>query len=382
MLIDYGNTEHPVRADFAEGHNRYWKRLAKPGYWFTGAQRVDMAREVRNAPHCALCQARKTALSPTAVTGSHDTVSDLPDVVVEVIHRVITDPKRLTKTWFDGVLSQGLTPEAYIEVVGTTVHVFMIDEFCRALGEPVNTLPKPLVGAPSGYRPAGTIDVDAWVEVLPNDIEPGRPEFDLAGKLQFNVFRGLSLAPDEVRTVLDLIAIHYLPGEEIGDFRSGFGGALDRYQKEVVATRISSFNSCYYCTSGHSAMLSVSYYLKQSELIEMTGLTDPDCTELEGVSHSRELIAFCDAFMGEDPDELSSARQAVVERMGPQALVDVAGVASNFQRMNRIADSTGIPIDPAKNDKEELRRHQMNERLGINSYGSAANSLKGLVRET
>ena len=38
------------------------------------------------------------------------------------------------------------------------------------------------------------------------------------------------------------------------------------------------------------------------------------------------------------------SRAAVVETLGPEAMVDAAGVASNFERMVRIADSTGIEL--------------------------------------
>ncbi len=34
----------------------------------------------------------------------------------------------------------------------------------------------------------------------------------------------------------------------------------------------------------------------------------------------------------------------MVETLGPEAMVDAAGVASNFERMVRIADSTGIEL--------------------------------------
>ena len=34
----------------------------------------------------------------------------------------------------------------------------------------------------------------------------------------------------------------------------------------------------------------------------------------------------------------------MVEALGPEAMVDAAGVASNFERMVRIADSTGIEL--------------------------------------
>ncbi|NIB38916.1 hypothetical protein HBA55_04920 [Pseudomaricurvus alkylphenolicus] len=371
--IDYSHARYPVRNDFTEGHRRYWKRLAQPGNWFTGAQRIDIAREVRAARDCELCKKRKTALSPNAVSGEHDSVTNLPDVVVDVIHRVINDNKRLSRHWLEGVIEQGLTREQYIEVLGTTLHVFMIDEFCRGIGEPLNELPQPIDGEPNRYRPVDLIDVGAWVEVLPNEIDAGAPEADLAGKLVYNVYRGLSLIPDEVRTVFDLIAIHYLADEEIKDFRTGFGGPLSRYQKEVVATRISSYNDCYYCTSGHAMMLQTSLHLTSSEAVDLVGLTDPDCKEIVGIPHSSALIRFCDAFMADDPEALASARELLVTEFGPEAMVDTAGIASNFQRMNRIADATGLPLDSLGNNKLNALRDSLNGQLGIDQYRSVIN---------
>lgn len=49
--------------------------------------------------------------------------------------------------------------------------------------------------------------------------------------------------------------------------------------------------------------------------------------------------------MAADDDMLQHTRHGVLEAMGPEAMVDAAGVASNFERMVRIADSTGIPLD-------------------------------------
>ena len=49
--------------------------------------------------------------------------------------------------------------------------------------------------------------------------------------------------------------------------------------------------------------------------------------------------------MGEDDDTLLRVRHALIESMGSAAMVDAAGVASNFERMVRIADATGIPLD-------------------------------------
>ncbi len=57
------------------------------------------------------------------------------------------------------------------------------------------------------------------------------------------------------------------------------------------------------------------------------------------------LIAFAEAVVGSDDVALAQAREAVITAMSAEALVDAAGVASNFERMVRIADSTGIPLD-------------------------------------
>lgn len=114
--------------------------------------------------------------------------------------------------------------------------------------------------------------------------------------------------------------------------------------------------------------------------IDFDGLTDPSCTEIKGVPNSRELLQFANACMGVEGFEPDSARQALVDKMGAAAMIDTAGVISNFQRMVRIADATGIPADgPMQAMSADLR-----EQLGINRYVSAANTsppsfFKGLM---
>jgi hypothetical protein len=243
--ISYSNAPYPVREDFAESHNRYWQRLAAPGCWLSGEQRVDIAREVRHAQHCGLCHRRKSALSPYQVDGAHEVVTGLPDVMVEVIHRVLTDPGRLTKAWFDGIIQQGLSEEQYVEIVATVVFVFSIDEFCRGLDIPLHELPQPLGGEPSGYRPENLSDQGAWVSLLPNIVDTG-PEADLwQGRTGF-VIRALSVVPDEVRTLRDLLKAHYLDTNTIWDVKSRRRDTLTRSQMEVVAARVSALNGCFY----------------------------------------------------------------------------------------------------------------------------------------
>ena len=73
----YPDTDLPVRPDLEDAHRETWRRIAAPGTWWTGAERVAMAAEVRRARRCALCAERKAALSPFAVEGRHDPVPGL-----------------------------------------------------------------------------------------------------------------------------------------------------------------------------------------------------------------------------------------------------------------------------------------------------------------
>ena len=74
-------------------------------------------------------------------------------------------------------------------------------------------------------------------------------------------------------------------------------------------------------------------------------MTDHAAADTSGVEHGNLLIAFAEALVGDDDVTLTHARHAVIEGLSPAAMVDAAGVASNFERMVRIADATGIQLD-------------------------------------
>jgi hypothetical protein len=102
--------------------------------------------------------------------------------------------------------------------------------------------------------------------------------------------------------------------------------------------------------------------------VDVRAVTDPKAAS--GVAHGEELLAFADALVGEDDAALDTAREALGAAFGPEGLVDAAAVASNFERMVRIADGTGIPLDaPVR-----LVAADLPDELEIRSFGSAANT--------
>jgi hypothetical protein len=233
-----------VRGDLPEAHQRAWDRLARAGTWWTGAERVAIAVEVRNAARCNACRERKQALSPAAVTAGHDAASALPASALDAVHRIASDPARLTRAWFARTREDGLDEGAYVELVGVVVTVISIDSFCRGLGVPLHPLPEPMTGEPSRYRPEAAVLEGAWVATIPASGARGAESDLWSPGRTGNVIRALSLVPDEVRTLSDLGAAHYLPFDRMMDLRAA--RAIDRMQMELLAARVSALRECFY----------------------------------------------------------------------------------------------------------------------------------------
>lgn len=89
-------------------------------------------------------------------------------------------------------------------------------------------------------------------------------------------------------------------------------------------------------------------------------MTGSDAGQLDG---AEPLAAFAEAIVGRDPSQIATAREALVRSLGVEQMIDAAGVASNFQRMVRIADSTGITLGDFESVTEDLRSD-----LGINEF--------------
>jgi hypothetical protein len=234
-----------IRDDLAAAQRRAWERLARPGAWWTGAERVAIAAEARHALTCRLCAKRKAALSPHAVAGEHDHLGALPGAAVEIIHRVRTDAGRLTLAWFDGV-SADVTPERYVELVGVVVTTVVIDTFALALGEAQWRLPEPQPGAPLHYRPRHARRDGAWVPWLAHtDADPAEADLFPPQRPGSHIYRAMSLVPDEVRGFFDLVKTHYLQAHQMRDFAHELR-AITHAQIEFLAARVSALNRCEY----------------------------------------------------------------------------------------------------------------------------------------
>ncbi|MCG8589756.1 MAG: hypothetical protein MJE66_10740 [Proteobacteria bacterium] len=102
----------------------------------------------------------------------------------------------------------------------------------------------------------------------------------------------------------------------------------------------------------------------------MHAVTDGKAAAASGVPHAEALVAFAEAALGRDAVALEQARSRVAAELGVEALVDAAAVVANFQRMVRIADSTGIPLDAPL----EMLSQDVREELDLGRFAAAANT--------
>ena len=246
MHFDYAGSPYAIRDDIPVAHREIWAKIREPGCWWRGVDRIAFVQEARNARACGACARRKAAPSPGAECGRHNRTTDLNDAVVDVVHRLTTDPARLSEGWLEGINAKGVSDEQYVELLGVVVAAISIDAFHRALGLPLEPLPGPEAGEPSGYRPAGVASSGAWIPTVQWEAA-GEQEADLyPGGRPGNVISAMSLVPDAVRMLLTLSAVHYLPLKSVRTLEDSAGRALSRRQIELLAGRVSALSDCFY----------------------------------------------------------------------------------------------------------------------------------------
>ena len=90
-----------------------------------------------------------------------------------------------------------------------------------------------------------------------------------------------------------------------------------------------------------------------------------------GIAYGAELMDFAESIALRDEQAIAERRKALLTAAGPAVLVDAAGVAANFQRMVRIADSIGIPFDSMHSTMVQ----RIQQDLGLTGFASSRHSL-------
>jgi hypothetical protein len=81
------------------------------------------------------------------------------------------------------------------------------------------------------------------------------------------------------------------------------------------------------------------------------------------IPHGALLVRFAEAVLGDD-QALPGIQVEIRQKLGDAALVDAAAIVATFNAIDRVADSTGIPIEDAKAEATADFRST----LGINTF--------------
>lgn len=209
-----------VRADLVEAHRRSLRHVAAPGARFTAERRVHIA----DAAVAAF-------LDPDPAPPWVRPYGDPP---LDVAHRLARHAATITAEWYEQVVTEGMHPLEWVEVVGVVISVLPPVAFSRAAGLPAPEVPEPQPGEPTGREAA--------------ELAPARLNFvpvAAPADRTASVVQALSALPDEWDNLWRLAGAQYMGDRDMDDPLWN-RGTLSRPQMELVAGRLSLIRECFF----------------------------------------------------------------------------------------------------------------------------------------
>ncbi len=202
--------EHDVRPDIGEAFEREWKWLQRPGTYFSSPQKLAVMRRTRAAVRGA---------------GIDD---DLPQPVAAAVDRIATAPAQVRRGWVEALVAAGLPLTGYVETLSLVSRIMAVDAFHEVAGLAPPELPDPGGGAPTG------------------DFNPmARPSKGFVPMTRgTSIWWSLTLVPEAYARMEDLHCVLYLSPEQMQ--APGSPRRLSRPQMELIASRTSAVNECFY----------------------------------------------------------------------------------------------------------------------------------------
>ncbi|MFM7879015.1 MAG: hypothetical protein ACKO80_01775 [Acidimicrobiaceae bacterium] len=220
-----------VRQDLVRAHNQAIAALSKPGTWWTGAQR----RELALTAQLAVSELEPVApwVGVSSVTNKLSANLTVPKIAHDAIYRISRHAATLTREWYEKVTAE-INPLAFVELCGIACTIASVTAFRRALGLPALEVGPAESGQPSKQKPDNIVAAQLnWVPVV------GPADKDAA------VVQAFTAVPETNRAIWAMADAQYIPDKEMVD-PNWTRGTLSRVQMELVATRVSQQRECFY----------------------------------------------------------------------------------------------------------------------------------------
>ena len=220
-----------VRQDLVRAHNQAIAALSKPGTWWTGAQR----RELALTAQLAISELELVApwVGVSTVANKLPVNLTAPKIAHDAIYRISRHAATLTREWYEKVTAE-INPLAFVELCGIACTIAPVMAFRRALGLPALEIGSAKLGQPSKQKPNNIVAAQLnWVPVV------GPADKDAA------VVQALTAVPETNRVIWAMADAQYIPDKEMVD-PNWTRGTLSRVQMELIATRVSQQRECFY----------------------------------------------------------------------------------------------------------------------------------------
>lgn len=277
-----------------------WGRLAGPGTWWTSAERRVMVDE--------------TIRSVRADSSTDAPDRDLDGPVAEAIRSIAVAPGRIAGTDVARWELEGLDSFAYVELLAVVARTVALDTLTHALGHPLPEPPPIVQTPPTRRRPGGAAITTGWAPTV------GPAELANA----------LSAVPDEQAALDDLLAALRRPRE-----------GASRLQVDLALARAAVLDDC--LDHGLERIESLRCRLSSGG----TALDDrpiiTGCGDT-GVAHGAAVIAFVDAAVLRDDDELPIATRRLLAAVDRPGVERIALAVAEATLTDRLRCGVGVPL--------------------------------------
>lgn len=237
----YATSDYPVAPEIETLHENELASFTQCGTWGSAAERAAIAATAREARSAG-------GLQGSAGEERHTNSANLPDAAIRLAREVALGGIAVDREYCRAIQAEGVSEGAYVEIVGVVSRLVNLDVFARGIGlapRPLGDVTDP--GKPSFDRPREAVDEGFFTASVPSAPAGGALAESLYGKNPTgNIMRTLSFVPEEGRRLISIVTNQYFPVAKIMDFNASSTHALSRAQIEVVATKVSEHNRCFY----------------------------------------------------------------------------------------------------------------------------------------
>jgi hypothetical protein len=220
-----------IRQDLVLAHENAWAALSAPGTWWSGAQRIELARTAL----LAIDELEPTPpwVAISTVVGKLPQDLSAPKIAHDCAYRIARHAATLTRDWYQKAVRE-ISELAFVELCGIVCTVATVSAFRRAAGLAPLEFSEVKDGEPTQIKPTNIVSATLnWVPVV-------SPADENAAVVQ-----AFTAVPETNRLIWSMADAQYIPDKEMVDPRWS-RGTLSRMLMELIATRVSQQRECFY----------------------------------------------------------------------------------------------------------------------------------------